>query len=170
MTGRKAGALALFAGLLVAAAHAGAEGAPTKQKPPARSEKPAAPAPYTAQILVLHATNSQKGLDPRIGDMPELKKPPFSAYDSYELLQKAELPLHKGQPKALELANGRTLRTELLEVLANDAVRLSASVNQPNGKEFLPLLEVKARAGQHFIVAGQSYKKGILVLVIRLAK
>jgi hypothetical protein len=32
------------------------------------------------------------------------------------------------------------------------------------------LLEVKAHVGQAFIVAGQSYKKGILVLVIRVVR
>jgi hypothetical protein len=49
-------------------------------------------------------------------------------------------------------------------------LRISASINQPKGKDFLPLLEVKAKAGQAFIVAGQSYKKGILVLVIKVVK
>jgi hypothetical protein len=32
------------------------------------------------------------------------------------------------------------------------------------------LLEVKAKVGQAFIVAGQSYKGGILVLVVRVLK
>jgi hypothetical protein len=32
------------------------------------------------------------------------------------------------------------------------------------------VLEVKARPGQAFIVAGQSYKRGILVLVIKLLR
>ena len=58
----------------------------------------------------------------------------------------------------------------MLEVLPNDSLRISASINQPEGGEFLPLLEVKAKVGQSFIVAGQSYKNGILVLVIRVVK
>ena len=50
------------------------------------------------------------------------------------------------------------------------SVLLSASINQPNGKDFLPLLKVKAKLGQAFIVAGQKYKSGILVLVIRVVR
>ena len=123
---------------------------------------------FAAEVLVLHATNTQKGIDPRIGSMPELKKPPFSSYDSYELLDRARLPLERQSPKTLKLANGRVLETRLLDVLGKDLVRWSASINQPGGKEFLPLLEVKAKVGQAFIVAGQRYKQGILVLVLRV--
>jgi hypothetical protein len=123
-----------------------------------------------AEILVLHATNEKKGIDRRIGEMPELTKPPFSSYDSYTLVDRGKLPLEKGVPKTLVLPNKRVLETKLLEVLGNGSVRLSASINQPGGKEFLPLLEVKAKVGQPFIVAGQSYKNGILVLVIRVVR
>lgn len=142
---------------------------PPKPAPPAKTQKPVA-APYSAEVSVLHATNSDKGIDPRIGDMPELKKPPFSSYKSYELLQKVKLPLNKDEPKTLELPNKRVLQTKLIEVLPEDVVRISASINQPGGKTFLPLLEVKAKVGQAFIVAGQSYKGGILVLVVRVLK
>jgi hypothetical protein len=123
-----------------------------------------------AEILVLHATNEKKGIDRRIGEMPELTKPPFSSYDSYTLVDRGKLPLEKGVPKTLVLPNKRVLEAKLLEILGNGSVRLSASINQPGGKEFLPLLEVKAKLGQPFIVAGQSYKNGILVLVIRVVR
>ncbi|HVU03743.1 MAG TPA: hypothetical protein VHE30_18420 [Polyangiaceae bacterium] len=131
---------------------------------------PAAPASYSAEVLVLHATNGDKGIDPRIGEMPELKQPPFSSYKSYELLSKVKLPLKKDDPKTTELPNGRVLQTKLVDVLPDDAMKISASINQPGGKTFLPLLEVKAKVGQSFIVAGQSYKSGILVLVIRVTR
>jgi hypothetical protein len=128
-------------------------------------------AQFFTEVMVLHATNSGKGIDSRIGNMPELKKPPFSSYDSYELLNKAKLPLVKDDPKMTRLPNGRVLQTKLLEMSAKgDAARISASINKPGGKTFLPLLEVKAKVGQAFIVAGQSYKNGILVLVIRVVK
>lgn len=136
---------------------------------PAPSARPAEH-PLTAEVLILHATNEQKGIDPRIGKLPELGKPPFSNYDSYQVLDRARLPLKKDAPQNLKLPNGRTLQVRLLDELGPDSVRLSASINRPSGKEFLPLLEVKAHAGQAFIVAGQSHKKGILVLVIRVVK
>jgi hypothetical protein len=135
-----------------------------------KEKKSQVEASFSAEVLVLHATNSKKGIDARIGAMPELGKPPFSSYDSYELLERSKLPLDKQSPKTLKLPNGRVLETRLLEILSQDLVRLSASINQPGGKEFLPLLEVKAKVGQAFIVAGQRYKQGILVLVIRVTK
>ena len=148
---------------------------PAAAKPVARAPAPLGDgareaAKLFAEVLVLHATNEKKGIDRRIGEMPELTKPPFSSYDSYTLVDRGKLPLEKGVPKTLVLPNKRVLETKLLEILGNGSVRLSASINQPGGKEFLPLLEVKAKLGQPFIVAGQSYKNGILVLVIRVVR
>lgn len=161
-------ALASFvAGARPALADGKSEAPPkAKETPPASSA--AAARAYSAEVLVLHATNAKKGIDPRIGDMPELKKIPFSSYDSYELLQRVRLPLKKDEPKTFDLPNGRVLQTKLVEALPDGSVRLSASINQPGGKTFLPLLEVKAKVGQAFIVAGQSYKGGILVLVVHV--
>ena len=147
-----------------------ASGPPAGSGTPAPSARPGAEKPLLTEVLILHATNEQKGIDPRIGKLPELGKPPFSNYDSYQVLDRARLPLKKDAPQNLKLPNGRTLQVRLLEELGPDAVRLSASINRPSGKEFLPLLEVKAHVGQAFIVAGQSHKKGILVLVIRVVK
>jgi hypothetical protein len=147
---------------------ASAPGAGSAQ--PAPSARPGADQPLVAEVLILHATNEQKGIDPRIGKLPELAKPPFSNYDSYQVVDRARLPLKKDAPQNQKLPNGRTLQVRLLDELGPDSVRLSASINRPSGKEFLPLLEVKAHVGQAFIVAGQSHKKGILVLVIRVVK
>lgn len=137
--------------------------------PPAPSAKPDPDQSLAAEVLILHATNDKKGIDARIGKLPELSKSPFSNYDSYQLLDRVRLPLKKEQA-VLKLPNGRTLQVRLVDEPGPDSVRLSASINRPNGKEFLPLLEVKAHVGQAFIVAGQSHKKGILVLVIRIVK
>jgi hypothetical protein len=157
------------AGRAANAAGAGSA-SPPPSAAPAPSARPRAEQPLVAEVLILHATNEQKGIDPRIGKLPELGKPPFSNYDSYQVLERARLPLKKDAPQNLKLPNGRTLQVRLLDELGTDSVRLSASINRPSGKEFLPLLEVKAHVGQAFIVAGQSHKKGILVLVIRVVK
>jgi hypothetical protein len=161
--------LPAYAGGGRSAPAAASSNAPTKVAP-SPSSKPATEDGFAAEVLILHATNDKRGIDARIGKLPELGKAPFSTYDSYQLVDRARLPLKKDDPQNLKLPNGRTFQVRLLEVAQKDAVRLSASINRPNGKEFLPLLEVKAHVGQAFIVAGQSYKKGILVLVIRVAK
>jgi hypothetical protein len=173
-----AGAVAIA--LALAAAPVGAQqgtrdGGAAPAPSAAPSAKPAS-AEYAIEVMVLHATRSKNrpekpDIDKRIGNVPELEQEPFSRlYDKYELVSKDRLPLVKGDPRSLQLPNGRVLRTALLETLPKQQLRVSASINQPGGKTFLPLLEVKARPGQTFIVAGQSYKNGILVLVLRVAK
>src|SRR5689334_778429 len=83
---------------------------PKDDKPKDKPKDEAAKA-YAVEVLVLHATNSGEGIDSKIGDMPELKKPPFSAYDSYKLLDSARLPLDKEHPQRMRLPNGRVLET-----------------------------------------------------------
>jgi hypothetical protein len=144
----------------------------SQDKPKPDRNRPSAQS-YSAEVLILHATRGKKPppkpwIDPRIGRLPELEKEPFSRYDRYDLIDKAQLPLLKEDPKTLTLPDGRVLKTALVEVLPHDQLRLRASIKKPGGKDFLPLLEVKAKTGQPFIVAGQNYKGGILVLVIRV--
>jgi len=122
------------------------------------------------ELLVLHATNKKAGIDARLRDLPELGKAPFSSYDSYALLERVRLPLEPKGQKTHRLPNGRVLATKLLEAQKNDVVRLAASISEPGGSAFLPLLEVRARLGQRFIVAGQKWKSGILVLVLTVVR
>ncbi len=141
---------------------------PADGKPPTPSQgAEKKPVPVFADVMVLLATNDGKGIDPRARDLGELKRPPFSSFDSYAVLQEARLPLRESAASKLDLPNGRVLVTTLLERLGPGTIRLSAAINKPNGKDFLPLLEVKAELGQRFIVAGQSHAGGTLVLVIR---
>jgi hypothetical protein len=144
--------------------------------PPQEKNKKPVEVSFSAEVMILHATNSsnnkrkKKGIDPRIGKMPELEKPPFSAYDTYDLISNHKVQL-KVEGNNLTLPNGRVLQTKLVEVLADkEHIKLSASINQPGGRTFLPLLEVKAKTGQTFIVAGQKHKGGILVLRIKVLK
>ena len=162
------GAACLFA--LTGTARAGAKpraGAGVAAKPLAdASEK----LETTVEVSVLHGTHEERDNDPRIGSMPELREGPFAKYASYQLLSRVRLPLSRGGKRQLKLPNGRLLEARLEDILADGSSRLVASINRPDAKDFLPLLEVKARPGQAFIVAGQSYKRGILVLVFKVVK
>lgn len=122
------------------------------------------------EISVLHGTHDKRESDPRISAMPELREGPFASYASYALLSRVSLSLSRGAKRQLKLPNGRLLETLLEEILADGSSRLVARINRAGGSEFLPLLEVKARPGQAFIVAGQSYKRGVLVLVIKVVR
>jgi hypothetical protein len=122
------------------------------------------------EVSVLHGTHEQRDVDARIGDMPELREGPFAKYASYQLLSRSQLPLSRGGKRQLKLPNGRVLEARLEDILPDGSSRLVASINRPDAKDFLPLLEIKARPGQSFIVAGQSYKRGILVLVFKVLR
>lgn len=137
----------------------------------ASARAPAAQVP--AEIMVLHATNTDGGIDPRIASLPQLKRPPFSAYNTYKLLGRHAIGLTTSRPDTTTLPNGRVLRTALTQVLPDGKYRVSASISRPQkdkSKEetFLPLLEVTAKSGETFFVAGQSYRGGILVVGIRV--
>lgn len=144
--------------------------ADTSSAPPRQAPSGA----MSAEVIVLHATNDGSGIDPKIGKMPALGQPPFSSYNSYKLLDRVTLPLAKGKSSTTKLPTGRDLMVSLKDVIEprkKDEPRryaVTASIQKPDGNTFLPLLEVSAKAGEPFFVAGQNYKGGSLVLGIKV--
>lgn len=138
------------------------------------ASKQAEEASVNVEIVILHATNSGEGIDPKIGNMPELGKPPFSSYNSYKLLDRVKVGLNKGKTETLKLPNTRELMVSLKDILPpkkKDELKkyvLSASIQKPGGNAVLPLLEVNAKGGDTFFVAGQAHKGGMLVLGIKI--
>lgn len=127
-----------------------------------------------AEVIVLHGTNDGTGIDPKIGKIPELSKPPFSSYNSYKLLDRPKINTCKGKEVKVKLPNERELAVMLKDILEpkkkDDVTRyvVNMSINKPGGNTFLPLLEVNAKAGEWFFVAGQSYKGGMLAFGIKV--
>lgn len=138
------------------------------------TKKDAAAAEVKAEVIVLHATNDGKGIDPTIGKIPALEKPPFSAYNTYKLLERADLKLPKGEAKDKDLPDGGKLFVTFKDVVKGkkagepDKFVLSASLNKADKKTFLPGVEVNAQKGEWFFIAGQKYKNGILVIGIKI--
>jgi len=143
-------------------------GAPPPPPPSATSSA------VSAEIIILHATNDGSGIDPKIGKMPALGQPPFSSYNSYKLLDRVKLSLDKGKSTTTKLPTGRELMVSLKDVVEpkkKDETKryvVTASIQKPDGNTFLPLLEVSAKAGEPFFVAGQNYKGGSLVIGIKV--
>ncbi len=129
---------------------------------------PAASAVTALEVSVFHGTNQEGPSDAPARQVPELREGPFAQHRRYVLLSRTRLALAEKSRQKLVLPNGRLLEAALQERLPDGSSRLLASINRPGGKDFMPLLEVKARPGQSFIVAGQSYKGGVLVLVFTL--
>jgi hypothetical protein len=170
----------LLASIVAAAGVSLALGAPIRgapSNPPAQPAQaaPAAPASISSEVMILHATNDGSGIDPKLGNMPALSKPPFSSYNSYKLLDQTSAPLAKGTAVPLKLPTGRELRLVYKDVIEpqkpGDARRyvIAASIQKADGKSFLPLVEVNAKAGEMFWVGGQEYKGGSLFIGIKVS-
>jgi hypothetical protein len=132
----------------------------------------AQPSSVGAEVMVLHATQTPGpgSIDPSIGNLPQLKKPPFSAYNTYKLIDRKALVLEKNKPTNYTMVNSRILQVTLEEITADNRYKVATAINQPsgNGDAFLKLLEVTAAPNETFFVAGQAYQSGILVIGITI--
>ena len=111
-----------------------------------------------ASVIVLHGSNDGKGIDKGI-NLPQLKRPPFSAYDSYKLLKRGNISLATGKLAGMQLPNNTRLGVTLLRKAGNRFV-----VKATAGKT---KMTIKAKPGHiNFLV--QKYKNGILVVGLRV--
>ena len=139
--------------------------------PPRRA---AAPATIPSEVMVLHATNDNTGIDPKLGKIAALSKPPFSSYNSYKLLTHTAQPLARGMSSLFNLPTGRQLQLLYKDIVqphkqgVQPRYLISASIQSPAGKSFLPLIEVKANPGEWFWVGGQEYHGGALFIGIKI--
>ena len=124
----------------------------------------------SAEIVIAHGRNSGKGIDPKLSRYKELKNPPFSSYDTYALLDEATRALTRGKPASMKLPDGGELKIVLdgVEEKAGKPLRfvIKATVKKAGGEE--STVQVKAKAGAMFFVAGQKFEQGILVLGIKM--
>ncbi len=125
----------------------------------------AQPAGPQAEVLVIHGTQCEKpSVDPAIGEVPPLK------YNCYKLLDRKLLPLVRGTPSTMRLANERTFQVVYNGLSADKPPRhkVAAFISAPNGVGFNPLAEITAEPGRKFHVGGFAYQNGSLLLAIRI--
>ncbi len=165
--GRRAPA-ALAVGLLALLSLAASPATALARPPsPAAGSSPA-PASFTAEVMVLHATNAGGGIDGRVGNLAQLKKPPFSAYDTYKLLTQARTPLTAGAEVSAVLPDGGKVLLTLKQTVSAGRRKMAVTIHKPDGSVFLPLAEVTTGTDEPFFVAGYRHKSGILVIGIKL--
>ncbi len=137
----------------------------------------AAKAEATAGVIVLHGNNSGKGIDAKLDKIdPHIKhklgKPPFSAWNSYELLDQQALALARTSANYLKLPDGGELAIQLTGVDEKKGepkrYAVKASIKKADGTEFLPGVEVRAKNGRWFFLAGYNHKNGILAIGIKI--
>ncbi|HVY47555.1 MAG TPA: hypothetical protein VHB21_16815 [Minicystis sp.] len=131
-----------------------------------------APAPVSAELVLLHGTNSGTGIDPRVGKIPALTKPPFSAYDSYDLLKREALPLLPNRPATTKLPNkGDLVITYSGPVHGRKTGAKKYVVDlsiQRHGAAILPLLKVNATPGEMLFAAVPGFRGGVLVIGLKV--
>ena len=123
-----------------------------------------------AEVMVLHATRSEGrgSIDPAIGNLPHLREPPLSAYNTYRLLDKRSLALPMGTSVVYPMPNGRVLQVTFVDRAGGHAFHVQAAINQPGASPYLNRLELTAKPNEPFFVGGQMYHGGTLLLVITL--
>lgn len=151
----------------VMAADPVADGAPLTDEEPAQA---------VAEVIILHGTNSGEGIDPKIGDLPQLKEPPFSSYDSYKLLERSDEKLVDDTTAEKKLPNQGKLELTLKGIEPGKPGKkgkryaFEAAIKDAKGKDLLPSVKWTTKKGEYVFLAGPKYKKGILVIGIRVSK
>lgn len=127
-------------------------------------------ASISGDVLIVLASREAGPVDPRLADVPALRRSPFDAFRSMELLESPRVRLTVGREQVIELPNGRRLRLVLREVTDEGRFRMQVSINRPGQRDYLPELDVVASPGDPVFIAGQSYRDGTLVIGIRLGQ
>ena len=139
----------------------------------ATAESPAAaPAPVTTpgEVLVILAGDEPGPIDPDLSSVRALQVAPFNGYKSFKILSRAGLKLVPGQAEEIVLPAARKLRITLLERRKDGRFKVQVSINRPNKTDYLPLLEVAAKPGERFFVAGQKYQGGTILIGVRVGE
>jgi hypothetical protein len=118
----------------------------------------------SCEVLMIHALREGSGIDSRLSQLRQLREPPFNAYTTFRLLQRARLQLTLGTPMTVALPTGRSLRLSLSGRVNANRLKFQVSINRPNRADYLPGLEYVTQRGEPFFQAGQSYQRGVLVL------
>ncbi len=127
-----------------------------------------AQAPVRAEVLIVLAKEEPGTVDRELADIPALRRPPFNAFRTMRVLSRPRLELTPGRDVDVRLPNGRQLRIQLQRVMPDGRYQVRVSINRPQERDYLPLLQVVAAAGDPFFVAGQGHDGGTLVIGVRL--
>jgi hypothetical protein len=149
--------------------------APAPAPTPAPTQSPsAAPAPQAiaGEIIVLHGTKDGTGIDPKIGNIPALAKPPMSSFNGIKLLSRTNTKLELSKSVPLKLPSGDELTLVYKEAKPGAAPRfvVSMSVQSAAGKVVVPKVEYNAKPGDWFflVLGGQTYQGGSLAIGMKV--
>jgi hypothetical protein len=128
----------------------------------------------TAELVVLLGTQVDGGgsIDPRIGDLPQLKKRPLSSYNTYQLLDRTTLDLEEaGQARNYPAPNGSALAVKLKSTSGDDAGTVRYTIRQEisgGGLRHPVHVEVTSGANDLVFVGGLPHQGGAIFFGIKI--
>lgn len=161
--------MARIVALLLAAAQLASGEALAQSRPGnAPVQRPAAPSAarpagrISVTMLVVHATDSERGVDPRLESLASSFR--YFKYAGYRLLSTQRADVAEGGDASFTIEGGRRVEVTLI---SRDDARARVRVQMSNGDGKLLDTTVSINRGGTFIVAGPKYKDGILMLPLR---
>ncbi len=122
----------------------------------------AAPGKVAITLLVVHATDAQTGVDPRLQSLATSFR--YFKYAGYRLLATHTADVASGADASFTIEGGRKVTVTLLS--RDDArARVRVEMSNAEGKQLDTTVSIN-RDGT-FIVAGPKYKDGILMLPLQ---
>jgi hypothetical protein len=140
-----------------------------KPRPEGDGAAVVSPVRVSAEVIVLLATQADgaRSIDPAIGALPQLSKPPFNAYSQWKQIDRKTVSLERAKSTTFSVANGRTLQLTYSELAADKRYRVAAAMLREDGSA-LQKVNVVAAPQEPFFLAGQKYQGGTLFIGITL--
>lgn len=120
------------------------------------------PSRIQLSVLVVHATDSESGVDPRLAALASSFK--YFKYKGYRLLSQQTSELGVGAAGTYAVEGGRKVKVTLLSM---DETRCKLRVEMSNDEGKVLDTTVNINRDGTFIISGPKYKDGILMLPLR---
>lgn len=120
------------------------------------------PAKVSVTVLVVHATDSESGVDPRLASLASSFR--YFKYQGYRLLSQQSTDLSVNGASTYTVEGGRKVKVTLVSM---DAARAKLHVEMSNDQGKVLDTTVSINRDGTFIISGPKYKDGILMLPLR---
>lgn len=120
------------------------------------------PSKVEVTVLVVHATDSETGVDPRLASLASSFR--YFKYNGYRLLSQHAEDLAVNGAGTYLIEGGRKLKVTLLSM---DTARARLHVEMSNDQGKVLDTTVNINRDGTFIISGPKYKDGILMLPLR---
>ncbi len=130
--------------------------------PTAQAADDKLPSRISLSVLVVHATDSESGVDPRLASLTSSFR--YFKYKGYRLLSQQTSDVAVSSAANFTVEGGRKVKVTLLSM---DEARCKLRVEMSNAEGKVLDTTVNINRDGTFIISGPKYKDGILMLPLR---